>query len=176
MDDRDREVEELRAVLDSLIEILVSNGTLAEGHRRLFDKLRERVGVSARRTVQLRIEPDKHTIEGPDIDCADRLHLCQARCCQLSVTLAAQDLEDGIFEWEWDRPYVLKRGGDGYCLKIDDKTGGCTCYDQRPAMCRRFDCREDRRIWIDFEKRIPAPLMDPLQAVSVTVSETTDDD
>ncbi len=176
MDDRDREVNELRAVLDTLIEILVAKETLNEGHKRLFDKLRQRVGLSQRHVVQLKTEANKHSVEGPDIHCADRLHLCQARCCQLSVTLAVEDLEDGIFEWEWEEPYVLKRGADGYCLKIDSKTGGCTCYDQRPGTCRRFDCRQDRRIWIDFEKRIPAPLMDPLTGVSVTAPETGDDE
>jgi hypothetical protein len=35
-------------------------------------------------------------------------------------------------------------------------------------MCRGYDCREDRRIWLDFEKRIPAPdlaaVVPPLEA------------
>jgi hypothetical protein len=30
-------------------------------------------------------------------------------------------------------------------------------YEHRPAICRTYDCRKDPRIWIDFEKRIPAP-------------------
>ena len=25
-------------------------------------------------------------------------------------------------------------------------------------MCRKYDCRNDVRVWIDYEKRIPAPL------------------
>jgi hypothetical protein len=27
-------------------------------------------------------------------------------------------------------------------------------------VCRKYDCRHDQRIWIDFEARIPAPLPD----------------
>jgi hypothetical protein len=33
----------------------------------------------------------------------------------------------------------------------------CTVYDARPIPCRGFDCREDRRIWLDFEGRVPNP-------------------
>jgi hypothetical protein len=38
----------------------------------------------------------------------------------------------------------------------------CTVYDARPVPCRGFDCREDKRIWRDFEGRVPNPaLADP---------------
>jgi Fe-S-cluster containining protein len=47
---------------------------------------------------------------------------------------------------------------DGQCSHLDRKTHGCTIYQQRPAACRGFDCRGDSRIWLDFEKRIIAPL------------------
>ena len=28
----------------------------------------------------------------------------------------------------------------------------------RPRVCRSYDCRSDERIWLDYEKRIPAPI------------------
>ena len=38
----------------------------------------------------------------------------------------------------------------------NDPTGhGCTAYTQRPSVCRRYDCRDDARIWEDYEQRIP---------------------
>jgi hypothetical protein len=33
----------------------------------------------------------------------------------------------------------------------------CTVYDARPIPCRGFDCRGDRRIWLDFDGRVPNP-------------------
>jgi hypothetical protein len=42
-------------------------------------------------------------------------------------------------------------------------SGGCTVYDDRPGTCREYDCREDKRVWIDYEKRIPAPLAPEMQ-------------
>ena len=44
-----------------------------------------------------------------------------------------------------------------------DDAGACTAYDYRPSTCRTYDCREDRRVWIDFEARIPAPLPESIR-------------
>ena len=30
-------------------------------------------------------------------------------------------------------------------------------HAQRPIVCRKYDCRHDVRVWIDYEERIPAP-------------------
>jgi Fe-S-cluster containining protein len=35
--------------------------------------------------------------------------------------------------------------------------GACTIYERRPGACRAYDCRNDRRVWLDFEARVPAP-------------------
>jgi Fe-S-cluster containining protein len=42
--------------------------------------------------------------------------------------------------------------------------GGCRCsiYAQRPVPCRAYDCRNDKRIWADFERRIPSPELERL--------------
>jgi hypothetical protein len=34
---------------------------------------------------------------------------------------------------------VLQRCSDGACVHLGDR--GCTVYEQRPAVCRTFDCR-----------------------------------
>jgi hypothetical protein len=95
----------------------------------------------------------------PQIDCASLIPLCKARCCTLAVFLSFQDLDEKVLIWDYTAPYLLKRGPDNYCVHID-KQGhfGCTVYDKRPAACRGYDCRKDKRIWLDFEKRIPAPI------------------
>ncbi len=37
---------------------------------------------------------------------------------------------------------------------------GCRIYAHRPVPCRGFDCRGDKRIWLDFENKIPNPAVE----------------
>ena len=98
---------------------------------------------------------DKYTIaDRPIIDCASLLHLCGARCCHLSVALTSQDIGEGIVRPDPEAPNRNLRRADRSCIHLEERR--CTIYDARPAVCRRYDCRKDSRIWVDFEKRIPA--------------------
>jgi Fe-S-cluster containining protein len=38
-----------------------------------------------------------------------------------------------------DGELVLQRRSDGACVHLGEQ--GCTVYEQRPAVCRTFDCR-----------------------------------
>lgn len=98
---------------------------------------------------------DKYELPGLDIPCLELLPLCQARCCTLRFCLSTQDLDEGVARWDYGRPYVNLARDDGYCHH-NGSDFGCTIYEQRPAPCRRFDCRHDDRIWADYERRIPA--------------------
>jgi Fe-S-cluster containining protein len=100
--------------------------------------------------------PDKYAVASPDIDCAARLHLCQARCCTLRFALSTQDLDEGIVRWDYARPYFIASRSDGYCIHCQPESRACGVYQNRPAPCRSYDCRGDERIWLDFEARIPA--------------------
>jgi Putative zinc- or iron-chelating domain len=135
-----------------LLDSLIMRGQLPPSYERLASKIR-----GERSTVRLALVKDKRKVESPEIDCAARLHLCQARCCRFDVSLSAQDVADGI-PWVVDEPYLMPR--DPYtkqCVCMDGQ-GACTIYEQRPASCRVYDCRGDARVWIDFEARIPAPM------------------
>lgn len=151
-----RDVAALKAQLEQLVDILIGRGALAEGHRRTMEKAAQHAGDGGGRKVRLRQLVDKYQVPSPDIDCAARMPLCKARCCSLSFELSEQDLDEGGIRWELDEPYLIRHDADGYCTHLDRATLGCTIYDKRPATCRGFDCRGDRRIWIDFDKRIPA--------------------
>jgi hypothetical protein len=35
-------------------------------------------------------------------------------------------------------------------------------YLQRPVPCRAYDCRDDKRIWTDFEKKVVSPELQTL--------------
>ncbi|MDB4963941.1 MAG: hypothetical protein JWP01_3940 [Myxococcales bacterium] len=124
----------------------------------------QRLKIVEARTGDARIwvgpEVDKYEVESPEIDCASLMHLCKARCCRLSVALDFKDLDDGL-RWEYSRPYELRRrADDGYCIYSEKGTHRCDCYDKRPSICRTYDCREDKRVWDDFEAKIPAPWRD----------------
>jgi len=160
-----RGVAELQQQFETLIEIMIAFGTLRPGHADLIAKLRQRVEIARRAPVELSSVEDKHTVTGEPIDCESRLSLCQARCCSFTVQLSRQDLEEGELTWEIDQPYRLPRLADGYCVNLDRGEGGCQRYEHRPATCRSYSCRSDKRVWLDFDARIPAPMPPTLIAL-----------
>ncbi len=146
----------------ALIEELVSGGALdlsAFEKRRMVIAEREarRMTTEGHVRVMLESTPDKYKLSDlPDIDCDARIPLCKARCCSLSFALSHQDLDEKVVQWDYARPYHIRQRDDGYCCHNDPGGRGCQIYDHRPAICRSYDCRNDGRIWKDFEQRIPA--------------------
>ncbi len=140
-----------------LVEVLGARGVLKPNDLRLLKKI-----SSPGPRVQLSTVTDKHSVTGIDVDCESLVHLCKARCCSFKVILSEEDVVEGRLQWKLHEPYVLERRADGYCTHLDGD-GGCTCYGARPATCRSYDCRGDRRVWLDFDARRPAPLPDWLQ-------------
>jgi hypothetical protein len=157
------EVTHLRGEMNALTDVLVAKGVLVEGHRRTLSRagdfaLRE----ADRPRVRLRVLVDKYSVPDAGIDCAARMHLCHGRCCAFTVELTTQDLDEGGVRWEVEEPYVLRHERDGWCTHLDRTSMGCTIYEKRPATCRGYHCEGDPRVWIDFEKMIPAPMPDGL--------------
>lgn len=93
---------------------------------------------------------------GPDvmINCAERVHLCKAVCCKLNFALTPGEVRSGKVKWDQDFPHLIAHGPDGYCAHLD-RSKGCNIFADRPALCRRFDCRTDGRVWKDFDSMIP---------------------
>jgi Fe-S-cluster containining protein len=161
-----RKTLEAAAFLYALVEILNERGVIT------IDELDARKEVvSQRLTEQLRREGagamfqdpeyDKYSFEhAAELDCAARVHLCRATCCRLPFALSHQDVREGIVRWNLGQPYVIDQDGDGCCAHMDRKTRGCTIYAHRPVPCRGFDCRQDARIWLDFENLIVNPAVE----------------
>jgi hypothetical protein len=151
---------EITATLKALVDTLVHAGALPPGeYERRKSKAFDAASSTLRRNPPIKLGQavDKYAIEKlPDVDCAALMPICKARCCRLTVFCSAQDLDEGVVQWDYARPYQLrKRESDRYCVH-SQPSGKCGIYAQRPATCREYDCREDARIWRDFDKRILA--------------------
>lgn len=114
--------------------------------------------------VQLDLDPaDKYTLTSPEIPCDELMPICQARCCRMSFAISTQDLDEGVIRFDYGQPYLIRqRKSDGYCVHNDPTTHGCTVHAHRPRVCRKYDCREDERVWADYEKRIPASTIETM--------------
>jgi len=154
-------LSDISSMVYAVVEALIAQGVL---NIEEYDKRRQaavkRESERSRQGQYLPVlsnVPDKYALTDlPKIDCEARMHLCKARCCTLTFPLSEQDLEERIVRWDYGRPYQIGRREDGYCVHNSEKTHGCTVYNHRPGICRTYDCRNDKRIWADFEKRIPA--------------------
>jgi Fe-S-cluster containining protein len=86
------------------------------------------------------------------VNCAERMHICHAVCCKLNFALTAEEVDAGKVKWDLGFPYIVRHDADGLCTHNDRATGGCGVYADRPGICRRYSCANDRRIWKDFER------------------------
>lgn len=134
---------------------LIQIEDLDERKKAVAGRLVEKFADQGMGVVYQQPEHDKYGFDGEvRIDCENRVHLCQAACCRLRFALSKQDVEEGMAKWDFARPYLIARGPDGYCQHLDRGTLGCSIHAQRPVPCRAYDCREDKRIWTDFENKI----------------------
>ena len=155
-------VYEASAHLYSLIELLVAKGIIGIDEldqrkkaveKRLKDSFKE-AGIGVR--VQ-GSEVDKYNLSAEaKIDCENRKHLCHAACCALAYAISPQDIREGI-RWCLGKPFMNARDADGYCVHLQRDTLSCNIYEHRPTVCRQYDCRNDRRIWLDFDKMVINP-------------------
>jgi hypothetical protein len=97
-----------------------------------------------------------------DVPCAENYQWCKAICCSLQVKLAPGD-DPGLAR-DPMRPDLLAQE-HGVCVHNED--GECTAYEYRPQVCRKYDCRDDTRIWRDYDKRIVNPNLDKLKLAAM---------
>ncbi len=149
---------DVAATVKALVDTLVASGALPPGE---YERRRQREldvhveRLKERPVVRMAKAEDKYALEDlPKIDCASIMPICEARCCKLNVFLSAQDLDEGLMTWDYGKPYQIRKREDDYCWHSEPGTHRCGVYQHRPAVCRTYDCRKDKRIWVDFEKRI----------------------
>lgn len=156
-------VHEASSTIEALTELLVERGvldrdTVETRRKETATRLRERYVERGMVVAMQDFGRSKYEFQdGPQIDCENRVHLCRAACCRLRFALSPQDVQEGVVRWELGQPYLIAHDSDGCCVHLDRERHGCTIYDRRPMPCRGYDCRNDARIWLDFEKRIVNP-------------------
>lgn len=156
------EHQSLAAHVYALTELLISQGVIGlrdfeQRKNATQDKMIKEALTHWEGAQVLTDETDKYEVEGPEINCAERVHLCLAACCKLQFHLSKQDLQERVIRWDVGRPYLIQQREDGYCTHCDATTKRCHAHEQRPLVCRQYDCRNDARIWEDFENGIPNP-------------------
>lgn len=137
-----------------LLDLAELDGRKKQVAANLVEKFSER-GMGM---VYQKPEYDKYKFEGEvPIGCENRIHLCHAACCKLRFALSKQDVEEGVVRWDFSAPYLIARGPDGCCQHWHREKKCCTIHPHRPVPCRAFDCRQDKRIWLDFENKVVNP-------------------
>jgi len=154
---------EASSFLYGLVELLSERGIITiqelDQHKkvaaeRLTAQLKEKgLGVMLQDAVE-----DKYTFqEEAKIDCENRVEFCHASCCRLRFALSKQDIYEGIIKWDLGRPYLIAHDKDGYCTHFERSACRCTVRENRPVPCRGYDCRNDKRIWLDFDNKVVNP-------------------
>lgn len=146
-------------------------GTLEQAvTRQVPDLLAQVRGAAYRNPGRILLDRavDKYEVEAADVPCAELLSLCHARCCTYDFALSTQDLDEGIIRWDYGQPYrIRQRASDHTCVHCDPDSRRCTVHEARPRTCRSYDCRDDPRVWLDYERRVPAPMPVPGQPLPI---------
>lgn len=147
----------------ALAELLISRGVigvdeLENARRKVDERLNSEMRDDGLMINVLEDETDKYLAPAvEEIDCEARIPFCQGACCRLRFPLSEQDINERIVQWSPAEPYMNRRGVDGWCVHSDSTDRHCTVYAARPLVCRSYDCRNDSRIWEDFEGRVINP-------------------
>ena len=77
-----------------------------------------------------------------DVDCDEGRRLgCQTYCCRMIVRLDPSERVpnvDGLPEKS-----CVDKTEDGYCVNFDRETNYCAIWENRPRVCREYDCNSD---------------------------------
>lgn len=82
------------------------------------------------------------------VDCEVGRRLgCQTFCCRLVVRLTAEERMRGV-------PCVgpsmgcVPKDEDGSCVHLDRNTNLCRIWNERPQVCRDYDCNNDELLQV----------------------------
>ena len=147
---------EVASMTFALVDLLTDKGLISEmevlgSARAVRDEMAARgedsaPGVAFR--VDPRVDPDDEEVF---VNCEERIPVCKAICCKLWFPLTVEEVEAGDVKWDLGMPYHIRQEETGFCTHLRDEPRGCGVYTDRPAICRRYTCADDERIWKDFD-------------------------
>ena len=148
---------EMQSFVFALGDLLIAKGLVGESELvRTVEAVRadldQRGGLKGPGLIARFDRDDASDRPAAEIDCAARLHICNAVCCRLDFTLSIAEVKSARVQWDTGRPYFIRHGRDGRCVHHDAQCVGCRVYADRSRVCRSYDSRNDERIWKDFER------------------------
>ena len=82
------------------------------------------------------------------LDCdAGRKLGCKSFCCRLLVRLEEHERNEVDPETQRTKGYVDKKE-NGTCLHQNEQSGLCLNWENRPKVCREYDCNFDKMLQI----------------------------
>jgi hypothetical protein len=91
------------------------------------------------------------------VNCRERRRYCGGACCFIGFSLTVDEIKEGIIGWDEDHPFKIKHNESSACIHWNFKTKGCEIYEDRPIVCRQYSCKDDRRIWLNYEEKVINP-------------------
>lgn len=151
-------IDDLESVVYALLGQMAGQGAVdVDVLGRAAEQLLDDVRTDHPQSIAPELRPANDALTAPSvrINCAERLAYCRGACCSLDFTLNEAEVESGNIKWDLTRPYHIRRDQDNYCCHNSAEDSSCSIYDQRPGVCRAYDCSSDERIWLDFEAMKP---------------------
>lgn len=152
-------INRIEAFIYGLTDVLVEKGLVTPEEitasvQRVAHEMQEKKALLDHGVVVRVEDAPEQQDSAVEINCAERIHLCKAVCCQLVFALSTSEIEGGLVKWDLGNPYRIRHEADGYCTHLQKPSMGCGVYHHRPGICRRYSCVNDSRVWLDFEKMV----------------------
>lgn len=150
-------INEIESFLYGLIDTLIDDGKVKK------EKLEEVVQKVRTETIErkehfhagiaIRVDGKESTKDDfVPVNCDERMHICKGICCKLNFALSVDEIEGGKSKWDLGQPYYIRQKSTGFCTHLDENKRCCSIYNDRPKVCRKYSCANDKRIWANFEK------------------------
>lgn len=147
-------LNESESFLYALIDLIIRKGLLTSEQIAEAVQLVRQESIEKQEAIHpglaLRVDGEDYDEYTP-VNCAERRHVCQAICCKLDFALDAEEVESGNIRWDMGRPYYIRHEQNCFCTHMDSETRQCGIYHNRPAVCKKYSCAQDSRIWKDFD-------------------------
>lgn len=155
LSDMSERINDLEAFVFGINDAIIEKNVISSKY--LFKKIEQvrknMMDSGEMASAGIALRKDTNIPEENTVNCAERMHICKAICCKLNFPLNAEEVESGIVKWDLGRPYYIRHDAGGFCCH-KGASGQCGVYNNRPVVCRTYSCKDDERIWKDFDNMV----------------------